>query len=566
MKIIKILGRSFNLGFIKRLTKTVHDLPITEKVVFYIAITVLVISSLILLMNVNNNLQTKIPTHGGSLSEGIVGTPRFINPLLSISNADRDLTTLVYSGLLRPSNTGGYVNDLAKSYEVSPDGTIYTFKIKNDLKFQDGKPLTTKDIDFTIKMAQDSTLRSPKRVNWESVTVHVLSENEIQFVLPEPFSPFLDNLTIGILPEHIWGNITSEQFQFSKFNTEPIGSGPYKVGRIKYDPGGLPVYYELSPFKDYALGRAYIDKLVIYLYQDNESLVQAYNKNEVDSISGISKSDLDNIDISEHKLNKTPLPRVFGVFFNQNESPVLLNKEVRQALNTSLDRNYITSEVFGELAMPESTPIPFSGSVSETNIDRARSILEDAGWELEDGVFNKKDERLSFSISTTNTDDLEKTAELVAKDWRELGADVSVKIFERNDLNQNVIRPRDFETLLFGQITGRNTELYSFWHSSQRVDPGLNISQYTNITVDKLVEDVRVVSDTTVRDDLASSFIQEVSNDIPAVFIYSPYFTYILPEKVEHEPFGNITLPSDRFNDIYSWYIYTQKVWKVFVD
>lgn len=566
MKIFKTLGRSFNLGPLKRLTKVVQNFPITEKVIFYIAVAALIISSLVLLINVNSSLQTEIPTHGGSLNEGIVGTPRFINPLLSISNADRDLTTLVYSGLLRPDNNGGYVNDLAESYTVSEDGTIYTFTLKEDLTFHDGEPITTEDISFTIQMAQDGTLRSPKKVNWDNVTVHVLSEKEIQFVLPEPFAPFLENLTLGTLPKHVWSSITSEQFQFSRFNIDPVGSGPYKVEKVRYDSGGLPLYYELVPFKKYALGRPYIDNITVYLYQDNQTLIDAFNKGEVDAINSISQEELQNIKLEGHRLNKTPLPRIFGIYFNQNESPVLLNKEVREALNISIDRASIIKEVFGDLAEPESTPIPFSGNTEDYSKENAESILQEAGWSKEDGIYTKKEEKLSFSISTTNTEDLEKTANLVAEGWKDLGIDVSLKIFERNDLNQNVIRQRDFDSILFGQVTGRNTELYSFWHSSQRVDPGLNIAQYTNITVDKLTEDVRVVSDTTVRDELVSSFIQEVSNDIPAVFIYSPYFTYILPEKIHNEEFGNITLPSDRFNDVYKWYIYTQKVWNIFVD
>ena len=141
-----------------------------------------------------------------------------------------------------------------------------------------------------------------------------------------------------------------------------------------------------------------------------------------------------------------------------------------------------------------------------------------------------------------------------------------MKIFETNDLNQNVIRPRNFEVLLFGLVLGRNTDLYSFWHSSNRNDPGLNVVQYTNITVDKIVEDVRVTSDSAQRQDLFSSFIKELKSDIPAVFVYSPFFTYVLPEKVHYTPIGNVVLPSDRFNSVHEWYIETYKVWKIFID
>ena len=573
MKFLRLLVYPLNIGTSK-IVGAIRNFPITEKALFFSAISIFVISGGLLIFNANTSWQIEIPTHGGTLREGIVGTPRFINPILAISDADRDLTSLVYAGLTKASPEGEYIPDLAESYRISEDGTIYTFTLKDNLTFHNGEPITTADLAFTIRMAQDPLLKSPKRVNWDGVAVNVLSDKEIQFILNDPFVPFIENTTLGILPEHIWNNITTDQFQFSQFNIDPIGSGPYKISSIRYNSGGLPIYYELSPFKKYALGEPFIDRIVIRLYQNDSELVKAFNENDIDSLSSFSKEKFESLDLSESdEVIKSSLPRIFGLFFNQNESPVLLNKEVREALNIATDRQDIVAKVFGVFAEVTDSPIPnLLETAIITSSDLAKKTLEEEGWsineetniyerEIDDGI-----ERLSLSISTSNIPELVETAELLKEQWQNIGADVQVKIFETNDLNQNVIRPRNFEVLLFGLVLGRNTDLYSFWHSSNRNDPGLNVAQYTNITVDKIVEDVRVTSDSAQRQDLFSSFIKELKSDIPAVFVYSPFFTYVLPEKVHYTPIGNVVLPSDRFNSVHEWYIETYKVWKIFID
>ncbi len=574
MKFLYFLTRPFHIEIIQKIGNAVRRFPITEKVIFFLALVVCLVSASLLIFSVNQNLQVEVPSRGGILREGIVGTPRFINPILAISDADQDMTALVYAGLTRAMPDGTYKETLAESYTISEDGKTYTFRLKDNLVFHDGEPLTTEDVAFTIQMAQDTLLRSPKRAHWEGVSVVILSDRDIQFTLSEPFEPFIENTTLGILPKHIWQGISVDQFQFSRFNVDPVGAGPYRVRSVRYNSGGLPVHYELSPFANYALGEVYIDRIIVRLYQDNEQLIESFNKNNIDTVHGFSLREYNNISSKEgNTVYKTLLPRVFGVFFNQNESPALLNNEVRLALSESLDRQAIVQEVFGDFAKAIDTAIPsFSKEISNYSIDTARGRLENANWEINEGtgIYERETdegiERLSFSISTANNPELIQTAELIEKQWEALNADVTLQIFNTNDLNQNVIRPRDYQTLLFGIVLGRNTHLYPFWHSSGRNDPGLNIAQYTNITVDKLVENARVISDTTQRQELFSSFIQEIETDIPAVFIYSPYFTYIIPNKVQNVAIDNMVVSSDRFNNVHEWYIETEKVWKIFVD
>ena len=173
-------------------------------------------------------------------------------------------------------------------------------------------------------------------------------------------------------------------------------------------------------------------------------------------------------------------------------------------------------------------------------------------------------EILTFSVSTADIPELVHVAELITETWRSLGADVSVRIFDSNELNQNVIRPRRYDALLFGEIIGRDLDFYAFWHSSQRSDPGLNVADYANITVDKLLEEARILDNSPERNDALQKFEKEIIEDVPAAFIYSPEFIYVVPKKLKSELSKNITTPSDRFSNIYQWYLNTDTVWKIF--
>jgi len=572
----------FKIPHSDRIMNTVKRFSATEKVIFAIFTFIFVAGALFLTQSVNSAFMVPVPAYGGEIYEGVIGVPRFINPILALNDADRDLTTLIYSGLLKNEN-GNLVPDLAESFSISPDGLIYTFTLKENIFFHDNKKVTADDVLFTIQKAQDSLIKSPRRANWDGITVEKINDRQITFTLKKPYAPFIENTTIGILPKHIWNNINVEQFTFSNYNIEPIGSGPYKLNKIRRNSGGLPDSYELTAFKKYVSGTAYISDLIIRFYPNEETLMEAYKSGLIDSINSISTTEAKNIDEVKSQTFTTPLPRVFGVFFNQNQSPVLMNKEVREALNMVVDKDQIIKEVLNNYATKIDSPIPFGtiADISQTNsnveiiieekINEAKKLLEKNGWTynsegiIEKVVKGKEPEILRLSISTSNVPELKSAAEIIKKNWESIGASVTVKIFDAGDLNQNVIRPRKYDALLFGEIIGRDLDLFAFWHSSQRNDPGLNIAMYVNSKTDKLLEEARTISNPKDRMERFVQIEKNIKSDIPAIFLYSPDFIYVLPNRVKGAEISNITNPGDRFSNISKWYIKTDKVWKVFV-
>lgn len=552
---------------------------IRERVVFGIFAITAVLSSVMILWQINRHFLVEIPADGGSITEGVIGIPRFINPLLAISDADRDMTALLYAGLMRATGNG-LIPDLAESYEISEDGLSYTFILREKIEFHDGTPITTDDVEFTVLKAQDPTLKSPKRASWEGVQVEKIDERRIRFVLKQPYSPFLENTTIGIMPKTIWKNADSEQFSFSEFNIEPIGSGPYKISALKRNKSGIPEYYDLVPFRAYALGKPHIKNIRMSFYTNEDVLLKALRAGDIEAVNAISPLSAQALSNEGFHVLRAPLPRVFGVFFNQNQSPIFAEKAVRSALSEAAPRENIIRDVLFGYGTPLTGPIPpgSRGYIDTPNKEKnseerkmkAREILEKAGWTVGDGgVYEKKKSkketvRLAFSLATSDVPELKAVAEQIKAEWESIGASVELKIFESGDLNQNVIRPRKYDALLFGEIVGRDSDLFAFWHSSQRNDPGLNIALYTSSIADKLLEDMRRVTDKELRADAYEKFGVEISKDAPAVFLYAPEFVYVAPKKVKGLAVGTVTVPSERFLNVHEWYIDTDLVWEVF--
>jgi len=567
-----------------------------ERLILYTLTAVLSFSTLALITGANALASVKVPSHGGSLTEGVVGPVRFLNPLLALSGGDKDITALVYSGLMRAMPDGSLIPDLAERFEVSDDGTTYTFTLRPNLTFHDGTPLTSADVLFTIQRAQNPDIKSYRRADWEGVSVSAPDARTILFTLPHAYAPFLDNATLGILPKHLWETVSAEEFPFTLLNTRPVGSGPYKINDFDINSTGSATYYELVSFKDFALGRAYVNKMRFNFYANESDLIEAFNGRRIDMLAGISPSQIKKIMRKDLRLVQVPLPRTFGVFLNQNKNSAFADAAVRAALDTALDKQKIVDEIFSGYGAVLEGPIPpgILGAVQAStpeameesrasepevgNSERARAILSRNGWKFdlpvgasaqagETGkVWTKKGAKLEFTLATVDEPELAATAEAVAAAWREAGIKVDVHVYPIAELNSVLLRPRNYEALLFGEVVGRALDLFAFWHSSQRNDPGLNIALYTNAKVDSLLAKARATTNRREREKLYEKFVEYIAEDQPAIFLYAPKFIYVVPNDLYGVELGALTGASDRFLNVHQWYTDTERVWNIFTD
>ncbi len=507
------------------------------------------------LVSFNSRFLVTVPGYGGNITEGIIGTPRFINPVLATSEQDEDLTSLVYAGLTKKDDFGNTMLDMAESITESEDKLRYTAVLKPAARFHDGTNVTVDDIIYTINLIQNPNIKSPHRIEWEGITMEKINDTEMVFSLKKPYPLFMDSLAVGILPKNIWKNLTDEQFSLSDYNIHALGSGPYAIKDIK-STSGIPHTFVLVAHKHYTLGRPYVDTITITTYQNERYAVQAFQGGDVDRIHGISPDTVGSLGVSAFQVHTSLLPRTFTVFFNPNKAPTLSEKKVRQALSLAIDKDEIVKTVLHNYGKAINAPYPFDEETATSTYD-----VEQAKKLLSESKAFKVNPKITIALATANTDEMRKVADMIKSDWEAIGVETTLAIYEVSDLNQSVIRERNFQALLFGSITETPSDLYAFWHSSQRSYPGLNISGYVSNTLDKNLEILRTETDESTRAAAYARVRQEFAEEMPGIFLFAPSLIYISKDKTTTLMPAVSYTNSSRFTLVHLWHRYSERVW-----
>lgn len=584
----------------KELLEAATSFTRKQSAIFFTLITISAVLLVVILIKINSTFIVSVPVSGGTINEGIIGTPTLINPVSAVSDADKDLTALVYSGLMRKDTDGKLIPDLAEDYpEISADGKNYTFKLKSDLEFQDGEKITAQDVIFTIEKIKDPIVKSPRKSDWDGVSVYSTDDLTVVFTLAQPYISFLDNTTIGILPSHLWKDININEFNINPLNSiKAIGSGPYKIISVSKNKDGMPEEYKLKRFNKFALGKPLIKYINILSFANEKELIKALMNGSIDQAGGISSENSEALEDDGYTIHTAVLPRIFGIFFNTEKNKIFSDENVVKAIDKGIDRQEIVNKVLGGYGSIIHNPVPndivYDENIKEyerSNIEEANAILDKAGWKIgDDGirvkggttskVITKKVKgktvkqtvssqapvtRLSFSMTTGDTPELKQATELIREQLNKIGIEVNVdKVYETGQLNQ-LIRAREYDALFFGQSINHESGFYSFWHSSNRKDPGLNIAMYNNPKVDNILELIQKIQNEEDRINKYESLKKEFDAKIPAILIYSPKYLYATSPRLNNIELNTITISSDRFSTIYKWAADHDKVWKIFV-
>lgn len=527
-----------------------------------------------------------VPKNGGEYIEGLVGAPQFINPIYSVSNdVDMDITRLVYSGLMRITPEGSLEPDLAESYEISEDGTTYIFYLHGDARWHDGSQVTADDVIFTFDSILDPTLASPLSVSFRSAVVEKVDDLTVQFTLDDAFSPFLSTLTVGILPQHLWQDVPTTGFQIAEFNKKPIGSGPYMFKSFTRDKKGMIHSYSLERNEKFYGKLPYIDELTFKFYPTFEEGVNALNNKNIQGLSYLPRDSVEKIlgrsDLTHHSPS---MPQYTGLFFNQKKRSELKEFDYRYALALATDKQAIIDNVLRGQAELIDAPIP-SGYVGyhaeiekyTINLEEANALLDETKWkyldendtyravmveeENEEGETYEERQDFTLTISTIDTRENIAVAEAIRDQWELIGIRTEIAAYSSAELQRDIIKNHDFEILLFGEILGVDPDPYPFWHSSQ-IDSGLNLSQFANRDADNLLEAARTTAEVEIRQEKYEEFQDILAEKLPAIFLYSPTYTYPVTKKVMGINIARITIPADRFSGITDWYIKTKRAWE----
>lgn len=566
------LARRWKLLNFQKLFYFPRILNTRERTYLLIVAAIVLLSGGFLLGRIYFQLTKPVPQIGKSYTEGVLKEPRTINPLYAAHDPDQDMVRLVFSRLLSYNGRGEIEPDLAERYEISKDGKTYTLTLRSNAQWHDGKPVTSDDVLFTIATIQNPLYKSPLRVNWQGVSVEKIDQRTVRFTLRTPYAPFIENLALGILPKHLWQNINPEQALLHELNLKPVGSGPYKFSQFKQDKDGSILWLELVRNKKYYREGPYLKKIIFVFFKTEEELVGAWRRGSIEGFGPVSAEVASEAGSTRSPVAAIKMPRIFGLFLNQKKGAVLAQKSVREALARALNIKEIAATISGG-AVVSSSPLPFLKTPDGEDKIRypydplaAGELLEKAGWHDGDGdgIREKRSGKnvtaLHLTLTTSDWPDLVKTADEIKRMLKEIGIEVAIEKKTFIDLEASVIKPRNFEMLLFGEVFGYEPDPFTFWHSSQSKDPGLNITLYANKKADQLLEEARRLSDPLLRKKKQEEFVEIMQQDIPAIFIYSQLYLYLLPSDMKGVNMTVLSLPADRFNEINKWYRKTKRV------
>ena len=510
---------------------------------------------------------TLVPDYGGICIEGVAGNPRYINPLLSTYNdVDRDLAALLFNGLTFTDERGQIQPDLADKWEISKDNLSYTFHLRRDVRWHDGTPFTADDVVFTIDVLRAPGFQGPPGLAnlWRTVKVERVAPYMVRFTLAEPFAPFLSYTTIGLLPAHLLKDVPARQLPDRPFNMHPTGTGPFKVHEVTSQHALLlanTAYYGVRP---------YLDKIEFVFYPDYPSVLAAYRRGEIHGISRVPPEYLSEVLAEDNlKLYFAPLSGYALVFLNL-ERPIFQEREVRQSLLWATDRQKIIDQILEGRALVATGPVmpltwAYEVDIPQYTYDPAKAefLLEEAGWSDEngDGVREKGELRLQFALLTNDDATRIKIINELTRQWAEVGVRAVPQTAGVAGVVRDFLAPQNYDAIFYEwQRLPADPDPYPQWHSTQSLGMGQNFTGYSNERADLIMEEARQTTDSERRGALYRELQRILAEDVPALPLYHPVYSYAIDERVREVQVGPMQDGPDRFRTVAQWYIATRRV------
>lgn len=492
-----------------------------------------------------------LPEYGGTYREGLIEQPVFINPVLATSDIDKGIINLIYSNLY----------DLSDNIKLSNNKLVWNIRLKEGVLWHDGTPFTADDVIFTIQAIHDRESRSPLSITWDGITAERVSELEIKLTTSISYAFFENNLhQLYILPKHLFEDVPLANWRSSAFNLEPIGTGKYKWTTHKQEKNGFISNYSLTSNKKYFGKKPYLDNIELLFYKNEESAISAFNMARIDGLAGVSQSNLSRLTRfnNTHELH---MPSYYAIFLNQSTNELLKSISVRLALNYATPKKEILSKVFGMHATEVIGPLPYTGVhapeselLANYDLDKANQILDDAKINVD-----ATGSRGKITLVIPNMPFLISAGELIKESWSKLKFEIDLVVIEPALINNEIIKTRNYDAILFGNALAKSPDIISFWHTKERFYPGQNLSLYSNKTVDSLLESVRQNFDDAERLSGLSKIQTLILQDMPAIFLFSPNYIFVTSTKIKGVDELIISSPSDRFLNIGLWYTETKR-------
>jgi peptide/nickel transport system substrate-binding protein len=416
-------------------------------------------------------------------------------------------------------------------------------------------------VAFTLDAIQNPDSRSPLASSWQGVKYEIRDDYTIVLKLPQPLNSFLDSTTVGVLPRHLLESVDPGSLREADFNQAPIGTGPFK---IKYfAPAAKTI--DLEANAHYHFGRPRLNEFEFKFFDNSTDALAAFAAHQVTSPGRVGAQDMHSKYLDDAKMvtSSFTLPEEEVLFFDTTDK-ALASKDLRRVLSSALDRQAILDKANASQGIVVSQPLlpgqlGYTSKYAPARLDvaAARSALEQLGWAQPRGsaIRVKDGAKLNFKLATLAGGDLERAAQEVREQYAQIGVGIEILAVTRDQLQQTYMRPRNFQMLLYGINLGSDPDVYSFWHSSQAKDPGVNLSSYNSTEADRALEAARIKSDALVRQGKYDTFLKAWNADAPAAVLYEQSYVYATRSSVTGISARNLVSPADRFYNVERWTI-----------
>ncbi len=543
--------------------------------ILVVVLTLILVGALLLSQQPVTQTILPQPTSGGVYTEALIGSMSRFNPLLDRNNsADRDVDKLLFSGLIKFDSRGIPQLDLAEGWGTSQDGTIYNFSIRPNALWHDGQPVTTDDVIFTIDLIKSDISFYPQDVKalWDAVEIRRMDEKTMQFRLPEPFVPFLDYLTFGLLPQHILGAVPADQILNADFNLNPVGSGPYQFDHLLVENGQITGVV-LAISDNFYGQEPFIPQIVFRYYPSAPLALDAYQRGEVMGVSQITANTLEDALVEENlSLYTSRRPELSMILFNlgNGEVPFFQEFAVREALLTGLNRSRMVNDLLhGQAILADGPILPgswafydgiehieYDPNAALTSLKREGYVIPAEGGEIR----AKEGQRLAFTLLHAD-DPLHTTlAEYIQRDWAKLGVEVTLQALPYEQMIFENLATRQYQAALVDLNLSYtpDPDPYPFWHQAEATG-GQNYSQWDHRAASEYLEQARVTADITERARLYRNFQVIFAQELPALPLYFPTYTFAVDAQVNGVQAAPLFDTSDRLNNIADWYLVTRR-------
>ena len=488
-------------------------------------------------------------TDGGTYIEATVGRINSMNPLFATTSSEKILSKLMFLSLVSNDYSGHPGPQMAGLVRHSADGKTWTIKLRDNLTWSDGEPITNKDVLFTIDLIQNPIVSTIFTANLENVKVSEDEEGNIVFNLPSVYADFISALNIPIVPEHVLKDAPLKTLVEASFSKNPVTSGAFmfNAAQTTTDDDERVVYLAANP--NYYLGKPMVNSFAIHAYADKTDVINALNAGSVTATAELGGKESDAVAMGSYNKRYTSIDSGAFAFLNTSRG-VLSEADMRRAIRMGLDLSEIRS------AAPDTTALDYPILKSQIELDNYPSIPTgdeiSAKQKIED---ISGGEKIHLEIATVESGYLPDVAEKLAENLRRLGIECNVTPYaESQEFVANVVSKRNYDILVYEIELGSDPDPLAYYHSSQAKAAGLNLSNYRNFLVDDLLIGARGTMDEALRARKYERFLEYWATDVPAIGLYQANMTYIYNKNVKTYSEDNVLVTSiDRFLDVENW-------------